>query len=212
MKRAELLQKLINVGIVSVVRADSPEKAMKIADAVIAGGVKGIELTYTVPHADTVIADLVKKYAGTDTVIGAGTVLESVSARLAIIAGAEFIVSPTFDAEVAKMCNLYQVPYIPGIFTPHEAQEALMAGSEVVKLFPGSMATPAAIKEYRGPFPYLNVMPSGGVNVDNLEAWFKAGATVVGAGGGLVGPAENDDFAGVTENAEAYMAALERAR
>ncbi|HAT55375.1 MAG TPA: bifunctional 2-keto-4-hydroxyglutarate aldolase/2-keto-3-deoxy-6-phosphogluconate aldolase, partial [Lactobacillus sp.] len=105
MKREELLKKLTSVGVVSVVRADTPAKAVKIADAVITGGVKGIELTYTVPHADSVINDLVEKH-GNDALIGAGTVLDATSARLAISAGAEFIVSPTFDIEVAKMCNL----------------------------------------------------------------------------------------------------------
>ncbi|MGV0167321.1 bifunctional 2-keto-4-hydroxyglutarate aldolase/2-keto-3-deoxy-6-phosphogluconate aldolase [Furfurilactobacillus sp. WILCCON 0119] len=210
MKRAELLNKLAHVGVISVVRAETPEKAVKVADAVIKGGVKGIELTYTVPHADSVIAELVAKYAGTDAVIGAGTVLDATSARLAIIGGAQFIVSPTFDRDVAKMCNLYQVPYIPGVFTPTEAQTAMEYGSEVVKLFPGSLATPAAIREFKGPFPYINVMPSGGVNVANMADWFAAGAVVVGAGGGLVGPAKEDDFDGVTKNAAAYIAEYQR--
>ena len=210
MKREELLKKLTSVGVVSVVRADTPAKAVKIADAVITGGVKGIELAYTVPHADSVINDLVEKH-GNDALIGAGTVLDATSARLAIIAGAEFIVSPTFDIEVAKMCNLYQVPYVPGIFTPTEAQTALQYGSEVVKLFPGALATPMAITEFKGPFPYLNVMPSGGVNVDNLSDWIDAGAVVVGAGGGLVGPAKHDDYAAVSENAKAYMSAYNQA-
>lgn len=206
MKRANLLDKLQRTGIVSVVRADTPEKAIKIADAVIAGGVTGIELTYTVPNADQVIGDLVDKYRDQpDVVIGAGTVLDATSARIAIIGGAEFIVSPTFDADVAKMCNLYQIPYIPGVFTPTEAQTALQAGSEVVKLFPGALATPKAINEFKGPFPYINVMPSGGVNVDNLSDWFAAGALVVGAGSSLVAPAKEDDFAGVTANAKAFM-------
>jgi len=206
MKRANLLDKLQKTGVVSVVRADTPSKAVKIADAVIAGGVTGIELTYTVPNADQVIGELVEKYQDNPAVvIGAGTVLDATSARIAIIGGAEFIVSPTFDADVAKMCNLYQVPYIPGVYTPTEAQTAMQAGSEVVKLFPGSLATPKAINELKGPFPYINIMPSGGVNVDNLSDWFDAGAFVVGAGSSLVGPAADDDFAGVTANAKAFM-------
>lgn len=208
MKRTELLNKLIKVGVVSVVRANSTDKAIKIVDAVISGGVKGIELTYTVPHADEVIAEMVSKYEGTNVVIGAGTVLDEVSARLAIIAGAEFIVSPTFNVDVAQMCNLYQVPYIPGVLTPAEAQEAIKYGSDIVKLFPGSLATPAAIKELKGPFPYINIMPSGGVTADNLQDWFEAGAVVVGAGGGIVGPAEHDDYDGVANNANKYMQAF----
>ena len=158
MKRANLLTKLQKTGIVSVVRANTSDKAVKIADAVIAGGITGIELTYTVPNADQVINELVERYQDTpEVIIGAGTVLDATSARLAIISGANFIVSPTFDTNVAKMCNLYQIPYIPGVFTPTEAQAALQAGSEVVKLFPGSLATPKTISEFKGPFPYILV-------------------------------------------------------
>ncbi|MCM6796747.1 bifunctional 2-keto-4-hydroxyglutarate aldolase/2-keto-3-deoxy-6-phosphogluconate aldolase [Levilactobacillus brevis] len=205
MKRAELLNKMIDTGVIAVIRAETLTKAVKVADAVIAGGVTGLELTYSVPHADTVIGELVDKYAGSAVVVGARTVLDATSARLAIIAGAQFIVSPTFDKDVALMCNLYQVPYVPGTYTITEAQTALKFGSEVVKLFPGAMAGTMAIKEYHGPFPYLNVMPSGGVNVQNMEDWFAAGAAVVGAGGGLTAPAADDDFAGVTRNAKEYM-------
>ncbi|HBF74775.1 MAG TPA: bifunctional 2-keto-4-hydroxyglutarate aldolase/2-keto-3-deoxy-6-phosphogluconate aldolase [Lactobacillus sp.] len=210
MKRAELLQKMIDTGVIAVVRAETPEKAVKVADAVIAGGVTGLELTYSVPHADTVISELVQKYSESDVVVGAGTVLDATSARLAIIAGAQFIVSPTFDKEVAFMCNLYQVPYVPGTYSVTEAQTALKFGSEVVKMFPGALAGPVAIKEYQGPFPYLNVMPSGGVNVENMADWFEAGAAVVGAGGGLTRPAQDNDFDGVTTNAKQYIAEYKR--
>ena len=125
MQRAELLNKVIQSGVVSVVRAESGEKALKIVEAVISGGITSIELTYSVPRANEVISDLVAKYLGTDVVIGAGTVLDPTSARLAIVAGAQFIVSPSFNKEVAKICNLYQIPYVPGILTPLEAQKAL---------------------------------------------------------------------------------------
>ncbi|ARD94098.1 4-hydroxy-2-oxoglutarate aldolase 2-dehydro-3-deoxyphosphogluconate aldolase [Lactococcus lactis subsp. lactis bv. diacetylactis] len=129
MQRAELLNKVIQSGVVSVVRAESGEKALKIVEAVISGGITSIELTYSVPRANEVISDLVAKYLGTDVVIGAGTVLDPTSARLAIVAGAQFIVSPSFNKEVAKICNLYQIPYVPGILTPLEAQKALEYGS-----------------------------------------------------------------------------------
>lgn len=210
MKRADLLTKFQNTGVVAVLRANTVSQAKLAADACIKGGVKGIELTFTVPHADSAIAELTQKYANTDVVIGAGTVLDPVSARLAMIAGANFIVSPTFDKEIAKICNLYQVPYIPGVYTPNEAQEALKYGSEVVKLFPGATATPLAIKEYTGPFPYLNVMPSGGVSVDNLHEWFEVGAIVVGVGGALVGPVVNEDYEQITQNARAFMSEYQK--
>lgn len=209
MQRAELLEKVIKSGVVSVVRADSVEDAVKIVEAVVDGGIKSIELTYSVPRANDVIADLVATYAGTDVMIGAGTVLEATSARLAIIAGAQFIVSPTFNKEVAKICNLYQIPYIPGVMTPLEAQTAMEYGSELIKLFPGDIAGAAMIKDLKGPFPYINVMPSGGVNESNVAEWFKVGATAVSAGGGVTAPALTGDFAGVKVNAEKFMRAYE---
>lgn len=205
MQRADLLEKLIKSGVVSVVRAESAEDAVKIVEAVVDGGIKSIELTYSVPRANDVIADLVATYAGTDVMIGAGTVLEATSARLAIIAGAQFIVSPTFNKEVAKICNLYQIPYIPGVMTPLEAQTAMEYGSELIKLFPGDITGPAMIKDLKGPFPYINVMPSGGVNESNVAEWFKVGATAVSAGGGVTAPALTGDFAGVKVNAEKFI-------
>ena len=209
MQRADLLEKLIKSGVVSVVRAESAEDAVKIVEAVVDGGIKSIELTYSVPRANDVIADLVATYAGTDVMIGAGTVLEATSARLAIIAGAQFIVSPTFNKEVAKICNLYQIPYIPGVMTPLEAQTAMEYGSELIKLFLGDITGPAMIKDLKGPFPYINVMPSGGVNESNVAEWFKVGATAVSAGGGVTAPALTGDFAGVKVNAEKFMRAYE---
>ena len=207
MQRSDLLEKLIKSGVVSVVRAESAEDAVKIVEAVVDGGIKSIELTYSVPRANDVIADLVATYAGTDVMIGAGTVLEATSARLAIIAGAQFIVSPTFNKEVAKICNLYQIPYIPGVMTPLEAQTAMEYGSELIKLFLGDITGPAMIKDLKGPFPYINVMPSGGVNESNVAEWFKVGATAVSAGGGVTAPALTGDYAGVKVNAEKFMRA-----
>ncbi|CAM3253772.1 bifunctional 4-hydroxy-2-oxoglutarate aldolase/2-dehydro-3-deoxy-phosphogluconate aldolase [Lactococcus hircilactis] len=208
MLRMNIISKMVASGVVSVVRADSPEKAIKIVDAVVAGGIKSIELTYSVPMANRVISKLVEKYKASEVIIGAGTVLEPASARLAIIAGAQFIVSPSFDKEVAKICNLYQIPYIPGILTPREAGEALKYGSEIIKLFPGDIASPAMIKDLKGPFPYINIMPSGGVSAENVGEWFKAGAIAVSAGGGVTRPAEHDDYEGVKKNAEQFMKAF----
>lgn len=208
MLRMNIISKMVASGVVSVVRADSPEKAIKIVDAVVAGGIKSIELTYSVPMANRVISKLVEKYKASEVIIGAGTVLEPASARLAIIAGAQFIVSPSFDKEVAKICNLYQIPYIPGVLTPREVGEALKYGSEIIKLFPGDIASPAMIKDLKGPFPYINIMPSGGVSAENVGEWFKAGAIAVSAGGGVTRPAEHDDYEGVKKNAEQFMKAF----
>lgn len=205
MKRYNILQQMINSGVVAVVRANSPEKATKIVDAIIDGGIKSIELTYSVPQANEVIKELKDKYKDKGIIIGAGTVLEPISARLAIIAGAQFIVSPCFDKEVAMLCNLYQVPYIPGVLTPTEAKTALEYGSEVIKLFPGDISGAKMIKDLKGPFPDLNILPSGGVNVDNIADWIKSGATMVSAGTSLSAPAEKDDFNQVSINAKTFL-------
>lgn len=213
MQKYDYLNRLINTGCVAVVRGDDADEAVKTVDAVIAGGVTGIELTFTVPHADKALDELSEKYGDReDVLIGAGTVLDPATARLAIIAGAKFIVSPSFNADVAKICNLYSIPYTPGCFTPTEIQTALEAGVDLVKVFPGSVAGPVMVKALHGPFPQLAIMPTGGVSLDNLETWFDAGVTLVGAGSNLTAAAKTGDYAGVTATAKKYRAKLDAIR
>lgn len=213
MQKYDYLNRLINTGCVAVVRGDDADEAVKTVDAVIAGGVTGIELTFTVPHADKALDELSEKYGDReDVLIGAGTVLDPATARLAIIAGAKFIFSPSFNADVAKICNLYSIPYTPGCFTPTEIQTALEAGVDLVKVFPGSVAGPAMVKALHGPFPQLAIMPTGGVSLDNLETWFDAGVTLVGAGSNLTAAAKTGDYAGVTATAKKYRAKLDAIR
>lgn len=211
MKRVATLQKLEQAGIIAVIRADLADQAFKTAQAVIAGGIRGVEITFTVPHADRVIGDLATRY-GDAAVIGAGTVLDATSARIAIIAGAQYVVSPSFDQVTAEMCNLYQIPYLPGCYTLTEISTALKAGADIIKLFPGSLASPAAIKAIKGPLPQVNLMPTGGVKLANLKDWFTAGAVVVGVGGDLTRPAVRGDYEAVTQNAQAYVAELRAIR
>ncbi|GAB2025424.1 bifunctional 2-keto-4-hydroxyglutarate aldolase/2-keto-3-deoxy-6-phosphogluconate aldolase [Lactovum odontotermitis] len=206
MKKVEILQKLENAGVIAVVRAETAGEALKASDAIIAGGLNGIELTFTVPGANEVIAELAEKYKNQpEVIIGAGTVLDAVTARLAIIAGAQFIVSPSFDTETAKICNLYQIPYLPGCMTITEMKTALEAGSDIIKLFPGSAFGPSIVSAFKAPLPQLNLMPTGGVSLDNMEDWFKAGVIAVGVGGNLLAPAARGDFAAVTEMAQKYV-------
>lgn len=213
MQKVDRLMRLQKAGVVAVVRGDSPEVAEKTADAVIAGGVTAIELTFTVPHADQVIANLTKKYADDKSVvIGAGTVLDPATARVAMIAGAEFVVSPSFNPETAKMCNLYATPYTPGCMSPTEMQQALESGVDLVKLFPGAVMKPAMVKAVLAPFPYLSIMPTGGVNVDNMAEWFDAGVALVGAGSNLTAGAKTGDYAAVTAQAKKYQAKLAEIR
>ncbi|MBS7577667.1 MULTISPECIES: bifunctional 4-hydroxy-2-oxoglutarate aldolase/2-dehydro-3-deoxy-phosphogluconate aldolase [unclassified Enterococcus] len=206
MKKMNILSKLKQIGVIAVVRGATADAALNSSDAIIAGGMKGIELTFTVPNADQAIAKLVEKYrSDSEVVIGAGTVLDAVTARLAIMAGAEFIVSPTFDLETAEICNLYQIPYLPGCMTITEIKTALKAGVDIIKLFPGNAFGPSIISAFKAPLPQLNIMPTGGVSLDNLEDWFKAGVVAVGVGGNLLKPAETGDYEAVTAVAKQYV-------
>lgn len=206
MKKNTILNKLEAAGVIAVVRGKNKTEAIKATEALVAGGMKGIELTFTVPRAEKVIAELVEIYADhEDVVIGAGTVLDAITARIAIMAGAEYIVSPCFDLETAQICNLYQIPYLPGCMTITEMKEALKAGSDIIKLFPGSAFGPSIVKAFKAPLPHLNIMPTGGVCLENMQEWFDAGVTAVGVGGSLLAPAETGDFAEVTEVARQYM-------
>ncbi len=210
MQKVEILKNIEAAGVIAVVRGKSPKQALQTSIAAIKGGIKGIELTFTVPNANQVIAKLSEEYANTAVTIGAGTVLDEATARLALMAGAKFIVSPTFNAQVAVLCNLYEIPYIPGCMSVTEMQTAMQYGSTLVKMFPGNLLTPKMIQDVKAPFPQISIMPSGGVNLTNLQQWFEAGATVVGAGGNLVGPGDHDDFEQVTENARHYATEYRR--
>lgn len=206
MKRVSILQKLENAGVIAVVREKTKEEALKASQAIVAGGMRGIELTFTVPQATEVIQELVALYKeDLEVVIGAGTVLDATTARLAIVAGAEYIVSPSFDEETAKICNLYQVPYLPGCMTITEMKEALKSGADIIKLFPCSVYGPSVVSAFKAPLPQLNIMPTGGVSLENMAEWFAAGVTAVGFGGNLLAPATTGDFEKVREVAQAYM-------
>ncbi|OTO77321.1 MULTISPECIES: bifunctional 4-hydroxy-2-oxoglutarate aldolase/2-dehydro-3-deoxy-phosphogluconate aldolase [unclassified Enterococcus] len=212
MKKIKILNKLENAGVIAVVRGKSAEQGRKTCDALLAGGVKGLEVTFTLPQADNVIAKLINENNDPEVVIGAGTVLDAVTARLAIMAGAEFIVSPTFDQKTAEICNLYQIPYLPGCMTVTEITTAMKAGVDIVKLFPGSAYGPSIVSAFKAPLPHVNIMPTGGVSKENMQDWFKAGVITVGVGGNLMKPADSGDYVGVTKMAKEYMAELESVR
>lgn len=205
MKRVSILNRLEQTGVVAVVRGATKEEALQASHAIVAGGLKGIELTFTVPQADEVIRELAAVYKDQpEVVVGAGTVLDAITARLAILAGAEFIVSPNFDKETAELCNLYQIPYLPGCMTITEMKEALKSGADIIKLFPGNAYGPSIISGFKAPMPHLNLMPTGGVSLANMQEWFDAGVIAVGVGGNLLAPAATGDFAKVTEVARQY--------
>ena len=201
MEKNEVFSGIRKEGIVVVIRGDSVEQALKTVDACYKGGIRFIEVTFTVPHADVIISTLCDKFKGTDMVVGAGTVLDPETARAAILAGAQFIFSPSFSEETIRLCNRYAVAVVPGIFTPTEAVRALELGADFVKLFPGDVATPAGLKAIRGPLPQLKIMPTGGVSLSNVEDWFKAGAVAVGAGSFVTKGAKKGDYDEVEKTA-----------
>lgn len=212
MQKYEILKKIVDVGVVAVVRAMNAEEAIKISDACIEGGIPAIEVTYTVPNATKVIESLTEKFSDDKLIVGAGTVLDSETARIAIMAGAKYIVSPGFDLETSKLCNRYQVPYLPGVATISELIIAMENGATIVKLFPGSAYGPSYVKAIKGPLPQANIMPTGGVSLDNVKDWIKAGVIAVGVGGDLTAPAKKGDYEGVTKNAIAFVNAVKEAR
>ncbi len=212
MTKEQILTKLTDCGLVAVVRAGSADEAIKIADACLAGGCIGIELTFTVPGADKVIAALAEKYKNGEMMLGAGTVLDSETARLAILAGSNFIVSPAFNADTAKLCNRYRVPYIPGCATITEVITAMEAGADIIKIFPADLYGPKIIKDIKGPLPQAQMMPTGGVDVDNVDEWIKAGVVAVGAGSSLTKGAKTGDYAAITETAKKFIENIKKAR
>lgn len=207
MRKYEVLQRIENVGVVAVVRAENSEKAKKIALACMEGGIDSIEITFTVPGADEVIKDLTKEFGDT-LLVGAGTVLDSETARIAILAGAKYIVSPAFDLETAKLCNRYQVPYMPGCMTLTEMITAMEAGADVIKVFPGSAFGPSFIKAVKGPLPQAVLMPTGGVSIDNVDQWIKNGCIAVGVGGNLTKGSSED----MTNAAKEFVEKVKEAR
>ena len=213
MIKINTLKALKDCGVVAVVRGESKEVGVEISKACVKGGVKAIEVAYTNKFANDIIREVSEIYAGQDdVVIGAGTVLDAETARSAMLAGAKYIVSPAFDAETAKICNRYKVPYLPGVMTINEIISAHEAGVDFVKLFPGSAFGQGYVKAIKGPLPYANIMVTGGVNVDNLDSWIKAGVDAVGIGGELNKLGEEGKFDEITSICEGYIAKLNEAR
>lgn len=201
-KKNDILNELCGKKIVAVLRSSNEEEAVKVAESCIKGGVDLIEITFSVPKADDVIKKI-KTKLGDKCRIGAGTVLDVSTARIAIVAGAEFIVSPTFDIEVAKLCNSYFVPYIPGCMTVNEIFEATKYGVELIKLFPACQFTPNYIKNINAPLPNVKVMVTGGIDINNISEWLSAGATAIGIGGNLT-TVKNGNYDFIAEVAKQY--------
>jgi 2-dehydro-3-deoxyphosphogluconate aldolase/(4S)-4-hydroxy-2-oxoglutarate aldolase len=210
--KLKVLGKIVDSGLVAVVRAESSEQASRIADACATGGVGAIEITFTVPGALDVIAELARRDAAKNILIGAGTVLDPETARAAILAGAQFIVGPCVSPDTARLCNRYQVPYMPGAGTITEIVEAMECGADIIKVFPGEILGPAFVKAVMGPLPQASLMPTGGVSIDNVAEWIRAGCVAVGVGGNLTAGAQRGDYQSITDLARQFIAKIREAR
>ncbi|WP_372994623.1 bifunctional 4-hydroxy-2-oxoglutarate aldolase/2-dehydro-3-deoxy-phosphogluconate aldolase [Lutispora sp.] len=205
MKRIETIKRIADLGIVAVVRTETKEQGIRIVDAIKKGGIKAIEVTMTVPGALDIIKEISEAYKNEDVIIGAGTVLDPESARACMLAGAQYIISPNLNIETLKICNRYRVPSFPGVMTVKEALEAMEYGAEILKLFPGSAFGPSIIKAFKGPLPYANFMPTGGVDIDNVKDWFEAGAVAIATGSNLTKGAKTGNYELVTETARKFV-------
>jgi 2-dehydro-3-deoxyphosphogluconate aldolase / (4S)-4-hydroxy-2-oxoglutarate aldolase len=213
MSRNRDLQRVLDSGLVAIIRAPSGEQLVGVAEALLKGGIDVIEVTFTVPGVLDIIRE-VRQKLGDRILLGAGTVLDTESARAAMLAGAEFIVTPTVNTDVIEMCNRYDKVVMPGGFTPTEVLTAWQAGADIVKVFPADSVGPAHLKALKGPFPQIRLLPTGGVNLRTLGDFVAAGAEAVGLGSALV---EKDAVArgdmGRIENlAREYVAAMKVAR
>jgi 2-dehydro-3-deoxyphosphogluconate aldolase / (4S)-4-hydroxy-2-oxoglutarate aldolase len=211
--REQVLCEMEKTGVVAVIRASDPTQLMDVVKALKAGGVTCIEVTMTTPNALDVIAKATKEFAG-QCIIGVGTVLDPETARAAILAGAEFVVSPILNPEIITLCRRYSKAVIPGAFTPTEILTAWQAGADVVKVFPATKLGPEFLKDVKGPLPQVKLTPTGGVDLKNAADWIKAGATCIGVGSSLVSKKDLADknWANIEKTAAAFTQAVRDAR
>ena len=209
MDRQTITAKLIESGLVAVIRLDSGEKLPGIISALRQGGINALEITMTTPGA----LEIIKNFAaqtGKDFLIGAGSVLDAETARLAILNGAQFIVGPIFNPEVVRMCHRYDKPAIPGAFTPTEILTAWEQGADLVKVFPTTALGPSYIKDILGPLPQVKLLPTGGVTLENAAEFIRSGACCLGAGTALLNKKmiAADDWQALAKHAEAFRSAV----
>lgn len=199
-------------GLIAVVRADNADDATRIVEACREGGALAIEITFTVPRALDLIERLVQRFAGSDVLIGAGTVLDAATARMALLAGARYVVSPHFDPEIVETCHRYRAPVVPGTMSVTEIVQALESGADMIKVFPGDVLRPVFLRAVRGPLPQAPLVPSGGVTLDNVSEWIEAGAVAVCVGRPLMDGLEAGDSRGLAARTRKFLSAIRDAR
>jgi 2-dehydro-3-deoxyphosphogluconate aldolase/(4S)-4-hydroxy-2-oxoglutarate aldolase len=213
MSRLRVLKEIESTGVVAVIRMKEPAKLRSVVDAMIAGGVRALEVTMTVPGAvgliETLARDLPEEFQ-----LGAGTVLDPETARQVILAGASFIVAPALNLKTIEMAHRYDVAVLPGCFSPTEILTAWEAGADIIKVFPATALGPTFFKDMRGPFPQIPLMPTGGVTLANAGEWIKAGAQAIGVGTALLDTKAiaDNNFRKITDNARTLVEAVQAAR
>jgi 2-dehydro-3-deoxyphosphogluconate aldolase / (4S)-4-hydroxy-2-oxoglutarate aldolase len=213
MNKAEVLEKVKELGLLAVIRGPSPELTIKMVEALVAGGVLGIEITYSTPNAEEVVRTLSNQF-GDSIILGMGTLTKPEQSVCAKEAGANFLVSPICEPGLVKSMVASGLVTMAGAFTPTEVFQAYSLGVDVVKIFPGSQGGPAYMKALKGPFPYIPMMPTGGVNAGNMAEWFSVGAVALGAGSELCPPqlAKDGKFDEITKRASEFVKVVRAAR
>ena len=214
MEKREVFNRMMSEGLLPVIRVSSAQEAVDVADAIKEGGVTLIEITMSVPGAIDVIKELTQKYRD-EIIMGAGTVLDPETGRAALLAGAQFIVTPTLNLDLISLAHRYSIVIVPGAMTPTEILTAWNAGADMVKVFPAAqLGGPEYLKALRGPLPQILLVPTGGVNLQNAGAFIKAGAAALGVGGELVDKkaVKEKKFNIITENTRAFLKAIREAR
>jgi 2-dehydro-3-deoxyphosphogluconate aldolase/(4S)-4-hydroxy-2-oxoglutarate aldolase len=213
MSKEQHLRQVLECGIVAVVRSPDSHQLVEVCRALADGGVSVAEITMTVPDALDVL-HAVRTELGERILLGAGTILDSETARMAILAGAEYLVTPTLNLDVIRLCQRYSKLIMPGAFTPTEILTAWEAGADIVKVFPADVVGPAFFKAVRGPLPHIRLMPTGGVDLNTAADFLKAGACCLGVGGQLVEPkaVAAGDFGRIRDLAQQYVQIVKQAR
>jgi len=214
MKKSEVIDQITSIGLIPVVRAESSDIAMRAVEAIKEGGISVLEITMTVPGAIRVIEEVARRF-GSDALVGAGTVLDSETARACMLAGAQFIVSPALDLDTIACCHSYSVPVMPGAMTPSEVLTAWRAGADFVKVFPANaVGGPGYIKSLKGPFPQIALIPTGGVSLKTAADFITAGAAALGVGTDLVDTAaiRAGNAKLITERAKQFIEIVRSAR
>jgi 2-dehydro-3-deoxyphosphogluconate aldolase/(4S)-4-hydroxy-2-oxoglutarate aldolase len=213
MNKNEVLEKVKTLGLLAVIRGPSPELTVQMVEALVDGGVKGIEITYSTPNAEDVVKTLARKF-GDSIVLGMGTLTKPEQAESAKAAGANFLVSPVCEKNLVEAMVKTGLLTMAGALTPTEVFQAYSLGTDVVKIFPGSVGGPSYIKALKGPFPYIPMMPTGGVNASNVAEWFAAGVVAVGAGSELCPPqlAKEGKFNEISKKAAEFVKVIQSSR